>query len=789
MRKIDKLVLISIIPPFLISLTVLTFVVFMNDLGKLSELLITHNASPMTILYIAGTIAPGVLVFSLPLSCLIGSLIGLSGLSGESQITALRACGVPLRTLLRPVLILGLLVGSATGLMSVVILPRSNNFLSDLKNLVGVRQATSQIMARVFNEEFAKVVLYLDDLSTDRQHWDHVFLADNSDPDAPKVVLARAGTWITDPAGTRLQLHLQDGTIYEVNPQEPAKDNTSIFEATDIPVWVRDEPGQDLRKEEADKPVVQSTLRLWVGNAGTDRANRRDELIELHKRLALPFSIFGFAFISVALGASSRCSGRTSGSVLSMLLALLYYVLFSNGMHLSRANTVPVWFGMWGADIILLAIGTFLLFRAEHDLRLAKCGSAMPWLPRLQALAGKFHLGIVRRVFHSVNDLAFSTTGRIARSRFPRILDSYISRGFLVYFLWSLLICHALFVVLTLFDLLDQIIRNRADLFLIVRYFIFLTPHIFMLSVPMALLLAILILFGVLEKGSEVTAMKAGGWSLYRIALPVLLISGLICSGIFFMQDYILPYANIRQDALRNEIKGRPPQTFATKARKWIFGQSDRITDSGESDRIYNYDYYNSDKDVFIGINIYEVNMQQSRITRRIAAHQATISGPGRWVLEDGWVRDFERNGGSFRRFQKEDFDFPEPPSYFRKEIFEPKESSKMTYLDLKNYIDFLKQSGYNATELQVQLYGKISFPMSCVVMALIGIPFSFTTGRRGAFFGISASIAIAISYWGMYRICEQMGAYGLLSALLASWAPNIVFGAAGLALLFTIRT
>ncbi len=780
MRKIDKLVLISILPPFLISLTVLTFVVFMNDLGKLSELLITHNASPLTILYIAGTIAPGVLVFSLPLSFLIGSLIGLSGLSGESQITALRACGVPLRSLLRPVLALGVLVGLTTAAMSVVILPKSNDVLSDLKDLVGVRQATSQIMPRVFNEEFSKVVFYLDDLSTDRQHWDRVFLADNSDPNAPKVVLAREGTWVTDPSGSRLQLHLQNGTIYEVNPLEPAKDNTSVFAATDIPIEVKDEAGTVALKEEKEKPIVQSTLKLWFGSAGANSVKRRDELIELHKRLSLPCSIFGFAFISVALGSFSRRTGRTSGSVLSMFLALLYYVLFSNGVHLSRANTVPVWLGMWGADIILLGIGMFLLLNAEQDIRLAQFSGAIPWQPRLQALAGRFHLGSIRQVFRGIDDLAFSTTGRIARSRFPKILDSYISRGFLVYFLWSLLVCYSLFVVLTLFDLLDQIIRNKADLFLIVRYFIFLTPHILMLSVPMALLLAILILFGILEKGSEVTAMKAGGWSLYRIALPVLLISSLICGAIYFMQDYVLPYANIRQDELRNEIKGRPAQTFTSKARKWIFGQSDRI---------YNYDYYNPDKDVFIGINIYEVDLQQSRITRRISARQATILWPGRWVLEDGWVRDFEKDRGSFRQIKKENFGFPEPAAYFKKEIFEPKESSKMTYLELKDYIDYLKQSGYNATELQVQLHMKISFPLSCFVMALIGVPFSFSMGKRGAFFGITASIAIAISYWGMFRIFEQMGAYGLLAPVLASWAPNIIFGAAGLALLFTIKT
>ena len=132
---------------------------------------------------------------------------------------------------------------------------------------------------------------------------------------------------------------------------------------------------------------------------------------------------------------------------------------------------------------------------------------------------------------------------------------------------------------------------------------------------------------------------------------------------------------------------------------------------------------------------------------------------------------------------------FPEKSSYFQKEIFEPKESAKMTYLELNKYISYLMKAGYNATELQVELYKKTAFPLSCIVMSLVGIPFSFSMGKRGAFYGIAISIVVGISYWGVSGLFEKMGTYGLLIPFLAAWAPNLLFGAAGLALLFTIRT
>jgi lipopolysaccharide export LptBFGC system permease protein LptF len=73
--------------------------------------------------------------------------------------------------------------------------------------------------------------------------------------------------------------------------------------------------------------------------------------------------------------------------------------------------------------------------------------------------------------------------------------------------------------------------------------------------------------------------------------------------------------------------------------------------------------------------------------------------------------------------------------------------------------------------------------------MTLLGLPFSFSMGKKGAFFGIGMSIAIAILYWGVSGVFEAMGAYGLLAPILAAWAPNILFGGTGLVLFLTIRT
>ncbi|HYK89578.1 MAG TPA: LptF/LptG family permease [Acidobacteriota bacterium] len=782
MSKIHKLLYIAIIPPFLIALTVLTFVVFVHEFGRLSELLITRNASPETIAIIAATLLPKLLLFSLPLSYLIGILIGLSGLSSESQITALRACGVPIRTMLWPVLTLGGVIGVMTVILSVFVLPNTNDVARHLMDRISLRQATAQIQPRVFNDKFPPIVIYLDDLAVNKQRWSRVFLVDNSNPKTPRTLLARDGTWVTDPADSRLQLHLEHGTIYEVDPDDPRKDNVSEFAATDIPLPVNRSGlsnGADIPDDtKVKKPEEISTADLWGAIPAAKPDDRLDLAIELHRRFAVPFSVLPFALLGLPLGVSTRKGGRTSGFILGLVFVLLFYILFFNGIRLAHVGKLQPWLGAWSANLILITLGLAVLTRAEQR------GRWLHWFSALhsatQTLIHWFHLEALGSKITYIDNAVQKSTRRLAGFRFPKVLDLYVSRGFFVYFLWSLLTCGSLFIILTLFDLLDNIIRNRISLSFVIDYFVFLTPQILMWVVPMSVLLAILINFGILEKYSEVTALKAGGWSLYRISMPVFLIAAVLCVNMYLLQDYILPYANIRQDSIRNVIKGKPARSSSRPQRNWLFG---------ESNRIFNYAYYDAGQNLFVDLNIFEIDFSALKVLRRFHASRARIENTGFWMLEDGWVRDFRSESQGFQKITKAEFPFPEKTSYFQKEILEPRESSKLTYFELKNYISYLRKAGYNATELQVELYKKISFPLSCIVMALLGVPFSFSTGRKGAFFGITASIAIAISYWGIFSVFEQMGSYGLLVPLLAAWAPNLLFASAGLVLLFTIRT
>ncbi len=782
MRKIDKLLLRAIVPPFLIALSVLTFIVFLHEAGaregpfNLSELLIARNASPWTILGIAGGLLPPILVFTLPLSYLIGILIGLGGLSGESQITALRACGIPIRRLLRFILPLGVAVGAVTGALSLIVIPQTNQIIGKVKSKISLSHAASQVQPRVFYENFPEIVFYVKDIAKDKGSWSGIFLSDNSNLNAPRAFIARSGSWLSDSENKRLQLHLESGASYSVDMTDPDKESVSVFESYDIPINLFNSPISSAEPKHKPKKVSElSTGFLWRNYSSAAPENILAYLVELNFRTALPLSFIPFAFIGLALGVHAKKGGRTSGFALSLAVVIIFYILFLNGIRLALVGEIPPWLGAWGANILFASLGLILLAKVEKNLLF---GYFMNDLLRLK----KWNLPkFPAERFRPVGAVAHrEPASGVSRFRLPKILDLYIARGFFIYFFWSLLSCGTLFFLFTLFDLLDDIIRNNIPIKRVIDYFAFFTPQILMWVVPMSVLLAILVNFGILEKNSEITAIKSGGWSLYRIAIPIFLIACGFCAALFILQDYVLPYANVRQDDIRNEIKGRPPQTTAAFQRKWIFG---------DFNRIYNYEYFDSRRDSFIDLNIYEIDMNKIRIVRRIHAARARISSSGAWLLEDGWIRDYLSKQNGFERIKTGLFDFPEKAAYFKTEIFQPKESTKRTYSELNNYINYLKKSGYNANELKVELSKKISFPLSCLVMALLAVPFSFSTGKKGAFFGIGMSVAIAMAYWGISGLTESMGDYGLLLPALAAWSPNLLFGATGLFLLFTIRT
>jgi LPS export ABC transporter permease LptG/LPS export ABC transporter permease LptF len=767
MRILTRYILGEVVSHALIGAAVFTFVLFTRDLGRILELVVRNSAPLPSVAQIFFYTVPVALTYTIPMGVLVGILIGLSRLAADSEITAMRASGLGVWNFLRVVSIFVVVAWLLALGNSVYLAPRSLAALGQLQNRLKGAQASFEVQPRVFYEGFPKIVLYVQDVkpASGAAIWKGVFLADLSDPLSPRISLAREGLLVSQGPDT-LDLHLASGSTHEADPKNPDRYQISTFQTTDIPIQV---PASQNNQEH--EPVSLGEMRvsdlLHAGNANP--ATRRWNLIEFHRRLALPTACVVLALVGIPLGLSSKRGGKSSGFVLTILLVFVYYSISLIGVSLARQARISPGAGVWLADVAFLLGGIFLLWQSER--RPIGIASIRSWfrLPKLAMLNGGAAAVPVSRGGLTVR---FSRRWRLFNLRFPTILDDYVLRDFTLYLAMIAGTFVMLLLVFTLFELLGDILRNRVSLLTVGEYLLNVTPYFLYYPIaPLSMLLAVLVTFGILQRSNEITAIKATGISLYRVIVPVLIASVLVAGVLFLSDQFYLPYTNKRQDALRNRIKGKPAQTYLRPDRKWIFGQ--------HSD-IYYYQFFDPDRDVFGGISVYRFDPHTFQITNRISAERAHWSDPmGRWVYEQGWERSLAGSAiKNYRQFDVATFpELTEAPAYFKKEV---KQSSEMSYDELRRYIHDLEQSGFDVVRLRVQLQKKIAYPLITLVMAILAVPFALSAGKRGAIAGVATAIGIGVVYWTISGVFEAMGNLSQLPPAVAAWSPDVVFGFVG---------
>jgi LPS export ABC transporter permease LptF/LPS export ABC transporter permease LptG len=783
MNILNRYVFRELLGPFVLGLIVFSFVIIprLPVPGHPLELLVQKNVTPQEILLILAYILPTILTFSLPMASLLAILISFGRLSADNEVTAMRSSGISIRSLARPVLIFACFTFLLAMLNVNYWQPHANQHLREMRNEIALKSISTAIQPGVFEEGFSNLVLYIRDATPDKSIWKGVFLADVSKKDQPKITLAQTGTLFNDVQQKKLQLHLSNGATHSVNRTQGLYD-LMTFNETDIPVASLASTAEEAQTSSRKTMEMDSfeLFRRWkLGTVGGNSPKEhREQLVELSKRVAVPSGVVIFSLLAIPLGVISKKGGKSYGFVVSLGIFLVYFVLLSLGENFAKNGRLSPILGPWFGNAVFLALAIYLLAFSEKESSWSTW--VRPFRKMFVTLAGKLRSKSAEARLQTVGNGRPPRRG--VRWTLPLILDKYVILGFLKYFFLVLCSFVVIFIVFTFFELLEDVISNQIPILVVLNYFRYLLPQIVFYMIPMSVLVAVLVNFGILTRTSQIIAMKASGVSLYRLAGSLTAITLLMSALSFAMQEYLLPGCNQKQDALRDVIKGRRPQTYLRPDRKCMMG---------ERSKIFYYNFFDEHRNLFGDLSIFEFDPANFEIKRRIYATRASWDAvPGTWVLEDGWsqvFRDQRAVAKEFVRFERQRFpEITEDPRYFKKEV---KQSSQMSYLELRNYIEDLRQSGFDVVRLTVALHKKLSFPVISLIMCMIAIPFSFSMGKRGSLYGVGLSIMIGITYWVMLEFFEQVGGAGKLLPFLAAWAPNLIFGASGIYFLFTIRT
>jgi LPS export ABC transporter permease LptG/LPS export ABC transporter permease LptF len=764
MRLTSRSVVREIWPPFLLGFAAYTFVLLIRTILFLADFAVRRSASFWEVARLVALSLPWIVVLTLPMAFLLGVLIGVGRLSADAEVVAMQACGLGPDALLKPAL------GAAAALSVFVfaiynlVLPATNAALEKSMERVAATSIVNVVAPRTFREPRPGILFFFDRLASDSRTFEGVFLRMGEEGEPPnRVIVARQGSLNLE--DDRLWLDLRGSTVHEVDPSEPERYRTSrnVSQRILLAGESVNSPGARVTTE---KGIRARTLpELWSVARGLPSSDprRRVALTEIHKKLAIPMACFAFALVGVPLARSLRRGGRGSGFALSLGILVGYYVLLSSGETWSVEGRLPPALAMWLPNLVLLAIGlAATLYPAERR------GRPLP-RPLAEAAAALVPAGRRTR--------AAWRLPRPGRVRLLSLADRYVLARFLTSLGLVLASAVLISLVVDYADKLDEVARHHPPASAVLGYYRYFLLSITLQIAPFAVLLATLAGLGVLSKHNEDTAFRASGVSLLRLGVPLFVAASLGAALCFTVGEYVLPFAEQQEARYHNVIYGVPPETG-------VRGQGERnwyLSDKGE---IWYREEANPSSTELFGVSIFRFD-PAFELVGRTTAHRAVWNGRD-WSLTSGWTRDFSPRAAEPFREIKEATVPGDPPKALATVRRRPEE---MRFRELERLTARLRAGGYTTAGLETALQSKLAQPALLPIMALLAVPFAFRVGKRGTLAGIGVGLFLGILALVAGAFATKLGEAGVLPPALAAWAPNVLFGLAGIYFVLRMRS
>lgn len=356
------------------------------------------------------------------------------------------------------------------------------------------------------------------------------------------------------------------------------------------------------------------------------------------------------------------------------------------------------------------------------------------------------------------------------------ILTRYLSREFSRLFLLCLGGGTVLYLVVDLFDHIDQFLRHEAGADEIALYLLYKIPLILYQITPAVMLTAVLLTLGLMARKNEIIALRTSGIPVWRIAAPLVWVSLAVSVGACFLNESVVPSTYRKSEYIRRVvIKGKTPAGLAVRNRIWFKGE----------EGIFNIASFLPARQEMQGFTWLEIG-KPFHLARRLDAARGRWEA-GKWTLYDGVERSFGPEGDMrIERFSEKEVHLEESPEDFQEIV---KEAEGMPFSELRRYARKIEFEGYDPTPYRVELHKKIAFPVLNLITVFLGIPFSMRLPRHGGMaLGIGASLAVGFLYWVLFAVTLSVGKMGLLPPFVASWAANVIFGALGIFLLLRVE-
>lgn len=771
---ISKYLLRAILPYFVSAWLLLSVILFVQQASRYADIFFNVNIPANLVWQLAMALLPNVIAFTCPMAILVGTIIGLSKMQGDSELVAIRASGVGNLQIALPIIILGVFLSVFAFVVNLKGVPLAASLVRNVALQTAIKKLESPIEPGVFNTEVAGYTIYVRSGDVETGRWENIFIhSEDAANGNVRLITSRSGR--IDTSGETSELVLEKASVTTL----PIKGGAGKYVAEDldqIRLAIKTSRSDLIKKlsssELAPEELGLQQLTEYASEKGGSEST--EALILQQRRLLLSITPLIFCVLGTVIVLRFNRGGRGFGIAVALVTLIGFYLLAFLGEQLARTGAI----GVYTSALLPIggSIAAIMYFALTRRLDFVHATSE----------GVKAFLKSIRRSPERVyrRDLFVDlTTG---------LRDFDLIRNLLKNFLLTLGFLTAIFVIFTAFELWKFAGTIDGGFWLLVKYLFFLLPFVYLQITPSAAMIATLATYAIKSRQNEIVTWTSAGQSVYRLLLPCFLLAFVLGAVNWVIQENVLPASNKRQDAIRDQIrnKGNPQ---SKSGREWVANGS-RIysftklgaenAESGSSIILASdNDMQDCGRDCALDVWVYEFAENSGEL------QSVYRSGGARWrdgtLFLLGTVETAELLGGRIVNSARAGVELGEMDNPFVQVREKPTHLNTMILMDQIETAD----SEVDRRNLEVALQKKYSIVLLPLVIALFTAPFSLTLNRKGKVATIGVAVALWLLFTGVSSVFEQLGLNGLLSPGLAIWSPLFIFTFLGVYLLSRLRT
>ncbi len=754
---ISKYLFQAVLPYYVFSWLLLSVILFVQQASRYSDIFFSLNIPKNLVWQLTFALVPNVIAFTCPMAVLVGVIIGLSRMLGDSELTAIRAAGIGNFQITIPIIILGVVLSFFTFSINLYGVPFAARIVRQVALQTALYKLESPIEPGVFNSEINGYTIYVKNGDLKRGTWENIFIYnEDKEKKEARLITSKSGRIDTKDESSELVL---ENAVVSTFPIEQAMPKYVSENIGQFRVAIKTKRGEVLEKLTAtDGTPDELGLRELAQYARSKEGKERIEAqILWQRRIILSVTPLIFALLGTALVLRFNRGGRGLGIFLALVGLVIYYLITLLGEQLARTNQINVSTASLFPILISSLVISWLFL--SNKITLGKTFSNL-WHQLKEKIPAVNRDGEKRKSFY------FQwTTG---------ILDFDIIRNLLKYFSLTVVFLTIIYMIFTAFELWKFAGEISGGFVLLTKYLFYLLPFIYLQLAPSALMIATLATFVVKSRQNEIVSWTAAGQSVYRLLLPCFSLMILLGAVNFVIQESIAPRANIVQDELRARIRSRG--IVANKAGKyWV----------ANGKRIYSFELEDKTdlKQRVKNLSIYEFSNDETRLQTIYRTAEAIwetdkirfTAAAEKQILNGGRVETVRLANGEIAEASNPFNDFSEKPSHLnRRQTLEQITDS---------------ESESERRNLEVALEKKYTTLFLPFVITLFTAPFALSLSRKGRVVTVGYAVGVWLLFMGITMTFEQFGLNGYLAPLFAVWSPLFIFSIFGAFLISKVKT